>query len=356
MKEIGNSEAIKSLFRFLDENYTNYIDNIPKMIDYIFDGKLYFNNVEIQKFIGFTWADTLDIYVSGKPILPPGFDEKNINMSEILIINLCRIIVSLMHEIFDHFMKIYLNKAYKYENENSSKNLDLIYKLDQSDKEYNEEEKKVILDFKNIYVSNKRFQKTSEEGDQLEIFLFGNKVNSISIAQCFYLLNLKNYEKKFYTFREEFKEITKYIDEQFVCIIKSGQVDEEKKENIENNEIENSKNIDEKKNIFLNNMKEEGLCNLEDIEKNEDYKLIIPNKDDFEMIFDKKDKNDELDEKKKSKTVKELKEMEKNVSNRKLKIHKLIYDDIAFNSLLFENFHLKKKKMKPLFHFMINVY
>ena len=147
-------------------------------------------------------------------------------------------------------MKIYLNKAYKYENGNSPKNLDLIYKLDQSDKQYNKEEQKVILDFKNIYVFNKSFQKTSEEGDQLEILLFGNKVNSISIAQCFYLLNLKNYEKKFYTFREEFKEITMYIDEQFVCIIKSGEVDEEKKENIENDEIQNSKNIDKKKYFF----------------------------------------------------------------------------------------------------------
>jgi len=342
LKEIGNSEAIKSLLCFLDENYINYIEDIPKMIDFIFDGKLYFNSVEIKKFTGLTWTDTLDIYVSGKPILPDGFDEKNLNMSEILIINLGRIIVTLIHEIYGHFMKIYLNKSYKYEKENSPKNLDLIYKLDQSHKEYNEEEKKVIWDFKNLFISNLEFQKASEGGDQLEIFLFGNKVNYISIAQCFYLLNLKNYEKSFYTFRKEFNEITNYIDEQFNSFLKPKEPDEEKKENIKNAEIEYRKSIEEKNKNFLNKVKEEGIYNLESIERNEDDTLIISNKDDAY------DKNDELDEKKKMETNKELEEMAKNFSNKKLRIHKLIYGDIKFNSLLtkdlFDNFQSREKK------------
>ena len=347
LKEIGNSEAIKSLLCFLDENYINYIEDIPKMIDYIFDGKLYFNSVEIKKFTGLTWNDTLDVYASGKPILPDKFNEQNLTISEILIINLGRIIVTLIHEIYGHFMKIYLNKTYKYGKENSPKNLDLIYKLDQSDKEYNEEEKNVIFDFKNLYVSNEEFQKESEGGDQLEIFLFGNKVNYISIAQCFYLLNLKNYEKSFYTFRKEFNEITNYIDEHYSSFLKSKEVDEGKKENIEG-AVKYNKSIKEKKKSFLNKVKKEGLCELGNIEKNEFDILIIPNKDDFKYESDKKDKEDELDEKKKLKTDKDLEEMDKNVLNRKLKIHHLIYDDIKFNSLLtkdiFENFRSREKK------------
>jgi len=117
-----------------------------------------------------TIADTLDIYISGKPIVPNSeIDKNNIYMPEIMIINFGKIIIALIHQIFGNFFKLYLNKAFKYEKKESPKNSDLILKIIRS-KTYNEDEKKMIDDFKKIYVCDKDFQEDNEGGDQLEIF------------------------------------------------------------------------------------------------------------------------------------------------------------------------------------------
>jgi len=209
--EIGKSNTIKNLLMYIDKNYIDYLKEIPDMIDYIFEKKLYFYNLESNKFSGMTITNTLDIYISGKPIVPNSeIDKNNLYMPEIMIINFGKIIIALIHQIFGNFFKLYLNKAFKYGKKESPKNSDLILKFIRS-KTCNEDEKKMIDDFTKIYVCDKDFQEDNEGGDQLEIFLFGDRLNDISIIQSLYLLNIKNYEKNFYLFRNEFIKITEFV-------------------------------------------------------------------------------------------------------------------------------------------------
>ena len=53
--------------------------------------------------------NTLNIYISGKPIIPNNeiIDKKNLYMPEVIIINLGKMIITLIHEIFGHFMRRY---------------------------------------------------------------------------------------------------------------------------------------------------------------------------------------------------------------------------------------------------------
>ena len=343
IKEIGKSNTIKSLLIYIDKNYTDYLKEIPDMIDYIFEKKLFFNNLESNKFSGMTITDTLDIYLSGKPIVPNSeIDKNNIYMPEIIIINFGKIIVTLIHEIFGHFFKLYLNKAFKYGTEGSPKNSDLIKKFIDS-KACNENEKKIIDDFKTIYFCNKDFQEDSEGGDQLEIFLFGDRLNDISIIQSLYLLNIKNYEKDFYSFRNDFIKITEFSQKKS---------DFFNKYNLESNK--------ENDTIFSSNDKGESNITNEDFiineildfdnlkPKNENYikpkeeefslqqKLPSQTRQDVKLELESKIENDEKIKEIKNKYLEEKNSLEAEEEQ----LNSIIYD-LKFNSLLTKDLYDK---------------
>ena len=79
-------------------------------------------------------------------------------------------------------------------------------------KYYNDSEKKIISDFEEYIIYRENAGYENEGGDQVEFFLYGDILYNISIPQCLYLLNLNNYQKDFYIFREEFVQITNFFD------------------------------------------------------------------------------------------------------------------------------------------------
>ena len=348
-KEIGKSKTIISLLTFIDKSYSSYFEEIPDMIDYIFEKKLYFNNIESHKFSSLTITDTLNIYLSGKSIIPNNeiIDKKNLYMPEVIIINLGKMIITLIHEIFWHFLKLFLNKSCKYEKDTSPKNTDLIRKFNALEKTCNNEDvKKIIFDFTKIYVLDTQFQDDDEGGDQLEIFLSGDRLNDISIMESLYLLNLNNYQKDFLLFRKEFSKITEFIRkksnflENYKFIYKS-------KQNISNSEENKIQDINDNDDININ--LEANIGDLIDFDK-----AYFNNQKSFEVvnnqIFSEKKNLNEIDLANKLNIEKELKNTQKMQEIKKIEddylkirneleeqekeINKFIYDNLAFNALL----------------------
>ena len=341
--EIGKSNTIKSLLIYIDKNYMNYLKEIPDMIDYIFEKKLFFNNLESNKFSGMTITDTLDIYLSGKPIVPNSeIDKNNIYMPEIIIINFGKIIVTLIHEIFGHFFKLYLNKAFKFETEGSPKNSDLIQKFIDS-KTSNENEKKIIDDFKTIYFCNKDFQEDSEGGDQLEIFLFGDRLNDISIIQSLYLLNIKNYEKDFYLFRNDFIKITEFSQKKSDFFNKYNLENNKENDTILFSDDKGERNITDEDFIFYEVLDFDKLkqTNENYIEPKEEefslkQKLSSQTRQDGKLELESKIENDEKIKEIKNKYLEE----KKNLEAEEEQLNKIIYD-LKFNSLLTKDLYDK---------------
>ena len=341
MIEIGKSNTIKSLLMFIDQSYKDYLEEIPDMIDYIFEKKLYFNNIESNEYLGFTKTDTLNIFLSGKPVIPNSQEyNNNIYNPEIIIINFGKIIITLIHEIFGNFFKLYLNKSYKYE-KGQQNNSDLIIKFINKKETCNEDDKKLIHDFKRVFVCDRDFQDGSEGGEQLEIFLFGDRLNEISIFQSFYLLNIKNYEKNFYLFRNEFKKISEFTEK------KSNFLE---KYNLETNEHNNFDLSSDNKDA---NIIDEGFidCDLIDFEKviAENRNFIESKEIDLSLkkrlsALKSKDSIPKIDIIENDEVIKRIKneylEEKKIIDEEEKSINSIIYD-LKFSSLLTKDLYEK---------------
>jgi len=338
MIEIGKSNTIQSLLMYIDNSCTEYLKEIPDMIDYIFEKKLFFNNLESIKFSGITITDTLNIYLSGKPIAPNNeINKNNVYMPEIKVINFTKIIITLIHEVFGHFFKLYLNKAHKYEKDVSPKNSDLIKKFIHSNTS-NEDELNIFDDFTKIFVCYQDFQNDNEGGDQLEIFLFGDRLNDISMIQSFYLLNLKNYEKHFYLFRNEFKNITEFSQKKSE-FLKQCNLETNKKDNtIKSSDDKGGSHINDENITFSDKYDFDSLISDDedenDIEPKEEklslqQKISSQTRQGFKLEFESEIENNE-----KIKAMKNKFLEKKNALEAKEKeLNKIIYD-LNFNSLL----------------------
>ena len=85
-----------------------------------------------------------------------------------------------------------------------------------------------------IETPRKKYFNESESGKNMEMILFNYKIRQLSLKQCLYLLNLKNYEKSLQDFRKGFNELIKEdlifddnsLFHEFNEVVKSNNFDE----------------------------------------------------------------------------------------------------------------------------------
>jgi len=86
-----------------------------------------------------------------------------------------------------------------------------------------------------IETPRKKYFNENESGNNMEMILFNYRIIKLSLKQCLYLLNLKNYEKSLQDFRKGFKELIRGEDlifdinslfHEFNEVLKSNNFDE----------------------------------------------------------------------------------------------------------------------------------
>ncbi len=206
-KEILKSTTIKSLIEFI--YYSEYINCLnlysERIIDEIFE-QIYFLPYELEYISAMSDADSCSIFTSGLILVPKGYTTKNLfENPEVKILNFGKITIILTHEIIGHIIKIYLKKLKLTNEDNSPSNNNLYNKLKTK---YGKNKKlfEIVQEFKkNI----DKFDDDEEGGNQIEIFLYGEIKNTVSINECLYLLDLNNYKKHFNDFKNDFVAISK---------------------------------------------------------------------------------------------------------------------------------------------------
>ena len=200
-KEILKSTTIKSLIEFIyHSEYINCLNLYSeRIIDEIFE-QIYFLPYELEYISAMSDADSCSIFTSGLILVPKEYNAKNLfEKPEVKILNFGKITIILTHEIIGHIIKIYLKKL-NLANEDNSPSNNLYNKL-KIKYEKNEESLKIVNEFKkNI----DKFEDNEEGGNQIEIFLYGEIKNTVSINECLYLLDLNNYKKHFNDFKKDF--------------------------------------------------------------------------------------------------------------------------------------------------------
>jgi hypothetical protein len=161
---------------------------------------------ELEYISAMSDADSCSIFTSGLILVPKGYTTKNLfENPEVKILNFGKITIILTHEIIGHIIKIYLKKLKLTNEDNSPSNNNLYNKLKTK---YGKNKKlfEIVQEFKkNI----DKFDDDEEGGNQIEIFLYGEIKNTVSINECLYLLDLNNYKKHFNDFKNDFVAISK---------------------------------------------------------------------------------------------------------------------------------------------------
>ena len=196
---ILQSNTIQSLINFIYPESNNILNVYSdRIVDEIFEN-IYFLPYEMENL---SLIDSCSIFTSGLILVPKDYEETNLfEFPEVKILNFGKITIILTHEIIGHIIKIYLKKL-KLIKEDNNNNLYNKFKIKY---EKIEESLKIVEEFKkNI----DKFTDNEEGGNQIEIFLYGEIKNTVSINECLYLLDLNNYNKHFNDFKNDFITIS----------------------------------------------------------------------------------------------------------------------------------------------------
>lgn len=171
---IFKSKTYKDInYSFFQKKITNYF-SVNSVIMNILN-EIRFFTYKCQ-FYGSTNNFNCRIYING-------IYNNNKNRSASLLIYYAYLIISCLHEIGGH-----LNMRYQY-----------FFSLDEN---YDSPR---IQNSEKQYYTEYGLSREKESGETLEIRLFGKKINTITINEALYILNLKNYEQDAKNFQINFK-------------------------------------------------------------------------------------------------------------------------------------------------------